>query len=67
VLYATKLSGTLLGIPITLTPGNVVSTLLQVLNTLTPLVPITMTNVTADQPVVLANSVSITGLGVSAG
>ncbi len=67
VLYATKLSGTLLGIPITLTPGNVVSTLLQVLNSLTPLVPVTMTNVTADQPVVLANSVSITGLGVSAG
>jgi hypothetical protein len=66
VLYATKLSGTLLGIPITLTPGNVVSTLLQVLNTLTPLVPVTMTNVTADQPVVLANSVSITGLQVSA-
>jgi hypothetical protein len=66
VLYATKLSGTLLGIPITLTPGNVVSTLLQVLNTLTPLVPVTMTNVTADQPVVLANAVSITGLQVSA-
>ena len=66
VLYATKLSGTLLGVPITLTPGNVVSTLLQLLNTLTPLIPVTMTNVTADQPVVLANSVSITGLGVSA-
>jgi hypothetical protein len=66
VLYATKLSGTLLGIPVTLTPGNVVSTLLQVLNTLTPLVPVTMTNVTADQPVVLANAVSITGLQVSA-
>jgi hypothetical protein len=66
VLYATKLSGTLLGVPITLTPGNVVSTLLQLLNTLTPLVPVTMTNVTADQPVVLANSVTINGLGVSA-
>jgi Family of unknown function (DUF6114) len=66
VLYATKLSGTLLGVPITLSPGNVVSTLLQLLNTLTPLVPVTMTNVTADQPVVLANSVVINGLGVSA-
>jgi hypothetical protein len=67
VLYATKLSGTLLGVPIVLTPGNVVSTLLQLLNTLTPAIPVTMTNVTADQPVVLANSLSITGLGVAAG
>jgi hypothetical protein len=67
VLYATKLSGTLLGVPIVLTPGNVVSTLLQLLNTLTPAIPVTMTNVTADQPVVLADSLSITGLGVAAG
>ena len=66
VLYATKLSGKLLGVPITLSPGNVVSVLLQVLNSLTPLVPVTMTGVTADQPVVLANSATVNGLVVSA-
>jgi hypothetical protein len=32
VLYATKLSGSLLGVPITLTPGNVVTVLLKLLN-----------------------------------
>jgi hypothetical protein len=65
-LYATRLSGSLLGIPVTLAPGNVVSLLLQVLKTLTPLVPVTMTNVTTDQPLVLsgglqANNLVITG------
>jgi len=35
VLYATRLSGELLGPTLTLTPGNAESTLLQVLNTLT--------------------------------
>jgi Family of unknown function (DUF6114) len=66
VLYATKLSGKLLGITLTLTPGNAESTLLQVLSTLTPLVPITMTNVTADQPVVLGDSAAVNGLTVTA-
>jgi hypothetical protein len=65
-LYATRLSGNLLGIPLTLTPGNVVSLLLQVLKTLTPLVAVTMTNVTTDQPLVMsgalqANNLVITG------
>jgi hypothetical protein len=66
VLYATRLSGKLLGLTLTLTPGNAESTLLQVLNTLTPLVPITMTNVTADEPVVLGNSAAVSGLAVTA-
>jgi hypothetical protein len=66
VLYATKLSGRLLGVPLTLTPGNAESTLLQLLNTLTPLVPVTMTNVTADQPVVLGSSAAVNGLTVTA-
>jgi hypothetical protein len=39
VLYATELSGRLLGIPVRLTPGNVVTVLLKLLNSLTPLVP----------------------------
>ena len=66
VLYATKLSGKLLGVPLTLTPGNAESTLLQLLNTLTPLVPVTMTNVTADQPVVLGSFAAVNGLAVTA-
>jgi Family of unknown function (DUF6114) len=61
-LYATKLSGTLLGIPITLTPGNVISLLLQLLKTVTPLVPVTMTNVTTDQPFVLAGALQANDL-----
>jgi hypothetical protein len=67
VLYATKLSGNLGAIPLTLTPGNVVSTLLQLLNTLTPKIPVRLTKVTADQPVLLAGSTVIHGLDVSAG
>ena len=66
VLYATKLTGQLAGVPLTLTPGNAESTLLQLLKSLTPLVPITLTNVTADQPVVLGQSGAITSLRVSA-
>jgi hypothetical protein len=64
VLYATKLTGQLAGIPLTLTPGNAESTLLQLLKSLTPLVPVTMTNVTANQPVVLGNSGAISSLSV---
>jgi hypothetical protein len=67
VLYATRLTGQLAGVPLTLTPGNAESTLLQVLNSLTPAVPITLTHVTADQPVVLGNSGAITGLSVRSG
>ncbi len=64
-LYATKLSGSLLGVPITLTPGNVVSLLLQLLKTLTPLVPVTMTNVTTDQPFVLAGALQANDLEIT--
>ncbi len=66
VLYATKLTGQLAGVPLTLTPGNAESTLLQLLNSLTPLVPVTLTNVTANQPVVLGNSGAISSLVVRA-
>ena len=65
-LYATKLSGSLLGIPITLTPGSVVSILLRLLNSLTPLIPVTMTNVTTDQPLVLAGDLQVAGLVLKA-
>lgn len=64
-LYATKLSGSLLGVPLTLTPGNVVSLLLQVLKTVTPLVPVTMTNVTTDQPFVMSGSLQADNLVIT--
>jgi hypothetical protein len=66
VLYATRLTGRLAGVPLTLTPDNAESTLLQLLNTLTPLVPLTLTDVTASQPVVLGDSGAITSLAVAA-
>jgi hypothetical protein len=66
VLYATKLTGKLAGVPLTLTPGNAESTLLQLLNSLTPAVPVTLTDVTANQPVVLGNSGAITSLAIAA-
>ncbi|MBV9796327.1 MAG: hypothetical protein JO016_20610 [Actinobacteria bacterium] len=65
VLYATKLTGKLAGVPLTLTPDNAESTLLQLLNSLTPLVPVTLTDVTADQPVVLGHTGAITSLSIT--
>ncbi|MBV9447979.1 MAG: hypothetical protein JO345_19010 [Streptosporangiaceae bacterium] len=70
VLYATRLSGSLLGVPITLTPGNVVTVLLRLLNSLTPLVPVTMTNVTTedflvDSDALQANDLNITSSPVT--
>jgi hypothetical protein len=64
-LYATKLSGSLLGIPTTLTPGNVLTLLLHLLNTVTPAVPLTMTNVTTDQPLVIAGSLQAANLSIT--
>ncbi|MGH3202618.1 MAG: DUF6114 domain-containing protein [Streptosporangiaceae bacterium] len=67
VLYATKLSGSLLGVPITLTPGNVVTVLLKLLNSLTPLVPVTMTNVTTDDFLVASDSLQANNLNITSG
>jgi hypothetical protein len=67
VLYATKLSGSLLGIPITLTPGKVVTVLLKLLNSLTPLVPVTMTNVTTDDFLVASDSLQANDLTITSG
>jgi hypothetical protein len=67
VLYATKLSGSLLGIPITLTPGNVVTVLLKLLNSLTPLVPVTMTNVTTGDFLVASDSLQANDLTITSG
>ena len=67
VLYATTLSGRLLGVPITLTPGNVITVLLKVLNTLTPLVPVTITNVTTNDFLVASDSLQANDLNITSG
>jgi len=64
-LYATKLSGSLLGVQLTLTPDTAVSLLLRLLNTVTPLVPVTLTNVTTDQPLVLSGALQANDLVIS--
>jgi hypothetical protein len=62
-----QLSGRLLGIPITLTPGTVVTVLLTLLNSLTPLVPVTMTNVTTDDFLVASDSLQANDLDITSG
>jgi hypothetical protein len=53
-LYATKLTGSLLGVPLTFTPSTVSAVLLTIASVLTSGATITMTNVTTDQPIVIA-------------
>jgi hypothetical protein len=65
VLYATKLSGDLLGVPITITPQTPIATILQAIAPLTKSVPVPMTNVVTDQPYTSANSMSVSGLQIS--
>ena len=65
VLYATQLSGDLLGVPVTLTPSSPLATILQLLNSVTPLVPLKLTNVTTNQPYISSNSLQIPGLQVA--
>ena len=67
VLYATTLSGRLLGVSITLTPGNVITVLLKLLNSLTPLVPVTMTDVTTDNFLVASDHLQANQLAITAG
>jgi hypothetical protein len=65
--YLAELSGRLLGIPITLTPGTVVTVLLTLLNSLTPLVPVTMTSVTTDDFLVASDSLQANDLDITSG
>jgi len=71
VLYATQLSGDLLGIPTTLTPANALATILQLLTQLgltqgvTQVIPLQMTNVTAQQPYTSADSMKASALQIS--
>ena len=64
VLYATQLSGSLLGVPVTITPGSPLATILKLLNSVTPLVPLKLTNVTTNQPYISSNSLQIPGLSI---
>jgi hypothetical protein len=64
VLYATQLSGSLLGVPVTLTPSSPLATILQLLNSVTPLVPLKLTNVTTNQPYISSDSLQIPGLSI---
>jgi hypothetical protein len=48
-LYSTKLSGSLLGVPLTFTPSTVSAVLLTAASVGTGLVPITLTGITTDQ------------------
>lgn len=65
VLYATQLSGNLLGVPVTLTPSSPLATILQLLKSVTPLVPLKLTNVTTNQPYISSRSLQIPGLQVA--
>ena len=64
-MYATKLSGSILGIPVTFTPSTASAILLDIANLITGIVPITMTSVTADQAVILAGQAQKTAVGVT--
>lgn len=64
-MYATRLSGSILGVPVTFTPSTTSAVLLSVANLATGLVPITMTGVTADQTVILAGQAQKTAVGVT--
>jgi hypothetical protein len=65
VLYASKLSGDLLGIPVTITPATPLATILQLIAPLTKTVPVPMTNVVTDQPFTSAGGMTVSGLDIS--
>ena len=74
-MYATQLSGSLLGIPVTFTPSSLTvanlsllklpTSTLQLTNLITSSVSLPMTNITADQAVILAGQASKTTISVS--
>ena len=64
-LYTTRLAGKLLGVPITLTPGSPLTTILQAIAPLTKAVPVPMTDVAVSQPYTTAAAMSISGLRIS--
>jgi hypothetical protein len=67
VLYATKLSGCLGPLCVTMTPGNAVAVLLRLTSGVTGQLNLTLTHVTTDQPLVMAGSLESGRLSLSAG
>jgi hypothetical protein len=64
-LYATKLCGNLFGVlPICFTPSTVDAVLLSIANLLTAATPITMTDVTTDQPLTTAGALTTGSLTI---
>ena len=63
-LYATKLTGSLLGVPLTFTPSTVSAVLLTIASVLTSGATITLTNVTTDQPIVIAGALQTGQLSI---
>lgn len=64
-LYATRLSGSLAGVPVTFTPTTVDAVLLTLTNVITGSASVTFTNVTTDQPIVLAGMLQTGTLSIS--
>ena len=64
-LYAPQASADLLGSRLTLVPGNAASELLHVLRPLTPLIPVTLTNLGTGQILLEAGNVQLTGVTIS--
>jgi hypothetical protein len=62
VLYATKLSGDLAGVPVTLTPSSPLSLVLQLLGSVTQRVELQLTHVTTDQPYISTDALQIGAL-----
>jgi hypothetical protein len=67
VLYATKLSGCVGALCVTMTPGNAVAVLLRLTGGVTGQLTLTLTHVTTDQPLVVAGSLQSGRLSLSAG
>lgn len=65
VMYTTKLTGSLLGIPITLEPGSPLLPVLQALNVL-HLPVVELSNIVAEQPAVATGSATVTQMGITA-
>jgi len=64
-LYATKLCGNLFGVlPVCFTPSTVTAVLLSIANKLTAAVPVTMTDVTTDQPLTTAGALTTGSLTI---
>jgi hypothetical protein len=64
-LYATKLCGNLLGVlPVCFTPSTVSAVLLTIANVVTAAAPITMTDVTTDQPLTTAGTLQTGSLTI---